>query len=55
VAGPLADFVDTRRLGVELQEMVKMSPLQGSYFETVPNSCDLALIGAAVTSGMERR
>jgi predicted NBD/HSP70 family sugar kinase len=52
LAGPLADFADARRLGVELQEMVKMSPLQGSYFETVPNSHDLALIGAGVTSGM---
>jgi predicted NBD/HSP70 family sugar kinase len=52
LAGPLADFADARRLGVELQEMVKMSPLQGSYFETVPNSRDLALIGAGVTSGM---
>ncbi len=54
LAGPLAEFADTRRLGVELQEMVKMSPLQGSYFEIVPDSRDLALIGAAVASGMER-
>jgi predicted NBD/HSP70 family sugar kinase len=53
LAGPLADFVDPRRLGMELQDMVKMSPLQGSYFETVPTSHDLALIGAGVTSGME--
>ena len=52
LAGPLADFVDTRRLGMELQDMVKMSPLQGSYFEIVPTSHDLALIGAGVTSGM---
>jgi hypothetical protein len=28
--------VDARRLGMELQDMVKMSPLQGSYFEIVP-------------------
>jgi predicted NBD/HSP70 family sugar kinase len=52
LAGPNADFVDTGRLGMDLQEMVKMSPLQGSFFEIVPTSHDLALIGAAVSSGM---
>jgi predicted NBD/HSP70 family sugar kinase len=52
LAGPLAGFVDARRLGIELQDMVKMSPLQGSYFEIVPTSHDLALIGAGVSSGM---
>ncbi len=52
LAGPNADFVDTGRLGADLQEMVKMSPLQGSFFEIVPTSHDLALIGAAVSSGM---
>ena len=52
LAGPNADFVDTGRLGTDLQEMVKMSPLQGSFFEIVPTSHDLALIGAAVSSGM---
>lgn len=52
LAGPLADFADARRLGMELQDMVKMSPLQGSFFEIVPTSHDLSLIGAAVTSGM---
>ena len=35
-----------------LAQMVKMSPLQGSFFEIVPTSHDLALIGAAVSSGM---
>jgi predicted NBD/HSP70 family sugar kinase len=53
LAGPNADFVDAGRLGMELQEMVKMSPLQGSFFEIVPTSHDLALIGAAVLSGMK--
>jgi predicted NBD/HSP70 family sugar kinase len=52
LAGPNADFVDTGRLGADLQEMVKMTPLQGSFFEIVPTSHDLALIGAAVSSGM---
>ena len=32
------------------QYMVKMSPLQGTFFEIVPTSHDLALIGAAVSS-----
>jgi len=50
LAGPNADFVDLNRLSMLLQDMVKMSPLQGTYFEKVPTSQDLALIGAAVTS-----
>jgi len=44
------DFVDPALLNNFLQEMVKMSPLQGSYFEVVPTSQDLAMIGAAVYS-----
>jgi glucokinase len=50
IAGPNADFVEPGLLGMYLQDMVKMSPLQGSFFETVPTSHDLALIGAAVSS-----
>ncbi len=50
IAGPNADFVDLRVLDGYLQEMVKMSPLQGSYFQIVPTSRDLAMIGAAVAS-----
>jgi predicted NBD/HSP70 family sugar kinase len=50
LAGPNADFVDLRLLGGYLQEMVKMSPLQGSYFQIVPTSHDMAVIGAAVAS-----
>jgi len=53
LAGPNADFVDAGRLGMYLQDMVKMSPLQGSFFEIVPTSHDLALIGAAVSSRMK--
>ena len=30
-----------------LQDMVKMTSLQGSFFEIVPTSHDLALIGAS--------
>jgi predicted NBD/HSP70 family sugar kinase len=50
IAGPNADFVEIGLLGGYLQDMVKMSPLQGSYFEIVPTSHDMALIGAAVAS-----
>ena len=32
-----------------------MSPLQGTYFENVPTSQDLALIGAAITSAIPQR
>jgi predicted NBD/HSP70 family sugar kinase len=50
IAGPNAEFVDLRLLGEYLQDMVKMSPLQGSYFQIVPTSHDMAVIGAAVAS-----
>src|ERR1039457_6945751 len=50
LAGPNSDFVDLRLLGGFMQEMVKMSPLQGSYFQIVPTSQDMAGIGAAVAS-----
>ena len=50
IAGPQAGFVDLRLLGDYLQEMVKMSPLQGSFFQIVPTSHEMAVIGAAVAS-----
>ena len=50
IAGPNAEFLDLRLLEGYLQEMVKMSPLQGSYFEIARDSHDLALIGAATAS-----
>ena len=52
VAGPNADFVDLNLLESHVQDMVKMSPLLGSFFELVPTSHDLALIGAAVSGGL---
>jgi glucokinase len=52
IAGPNADFVDLNLLAEYVQDMVKMSPLQGSFFELVPTSHDLALIGAAFSAGM---
>ena len=50
LAGPNAEYVDLGMLNMFMQDMVQMSPLQGSYFEIVGTSHDLALIGAAVSS-----
>jgi predicted NBD/HSP70 family sugar kinase len=50
IAGPNAEFVDLRLLAGYLEEMVKMSPLQGSHFQIIPTGHDLAVIGAAVAS-----
>ena len=50
IAGPNCDFVDLGLLNAYMQEMVKMTPLQGSFFETIETSHDIALIGAAVSS-----
>jgi glucokinase len=54
LAGPNAHFVDTAYLSQVLQDMVKMTPLQGSTFEVVAAGTDVALIGAAVTAGIGR-
>jgi len=32
--------------------MVKMSPLQGSYFEVIPTPDEISIIGAAVNAGV---
>ncbi len=53
IAGPNAPFVDIGLLTMLLQEMVTMSPLQGSMFEVVTAGNEVALIGAAVNAGME--
>lgn len=53
LAGPNAEQVDSGLLNIYLQEMIQMSPLQGAFFEVVPDSHDLALIGAAVTGAGE--
>lgn len=50
VCGPNARFIEVETLNVMLQEMVKMTPLQGSLFEVIPTSDDLAVLGAAVTA-----
>jgi glucokinase len=50
LAGPNTDFVDLNLLNRYLLDMVKMSPLQGTFFEIVHNFHHLALLGAAVSS-----
>jgi predicted NBD/HSP70 family sugar kinase len=52
LAGPNTEYIDVGLLGMYLQEMVKMTSLEGSFFEIVPDSHDLALIGAAVCGAM---
>jgi glucokinase len=50
ISGPNAKFVQMGLLDRYVQDMVKMSPLQGSTFEAVPTSDETALIGAALSS-----
>lgn len=51
ITGPNSRFVDTALLNMHLHEMVKMSSLQGSFFEVIPTSDEIAIIGAAVSAG----
>jgi predicted NBD/HSP70 family sugar kinase len=48
VLGPNAEFFDARLLNQYLHEMVTMSSLQNSQFETLEGSREVAMIGAAV-------
>ncbi|MEW6129360.1 MAG: ROK family protein [Acidobacteriota bacterium] len=47
ISGPNAKFVSVNLLQEYLYEMVKMSSLQGSSFETVSTTEEIAIIGAA--------
>lgn len=55
LTGPNSKFVETGLLHVFLHEMVKMSPLQGSYFEVIPTPDEIAIIGAAVNAASGTR
>jgi predicted NBD/HSP70 family sugar kinase len=55
LTGPGAQFVDTALLGDALHDMVKMSPLQGSVFEIIAGSDELAIVGAAVGAAQRGR
>ncbi len=50
ISGPNARFVNVGFLNRCVQDMVKMSPLQGYVFEIVPRSDEIAVIGAVVNA-----
>ena len=50
LSGPNSKFAEIGLLELYLHEMVKMSPLQGSYFEVIPAPDEIAIIGAAVNA-----
>jgi glucokinase len=54
LTGHNARFIDVERLNLDLQEMVRMSSLQGSMFEIVPTSDEIAVVGAAVSADRAR-
>jgi predicted NBD/HSP70 family sugar kinase len=54
LTGPNARFVDVERLNVDLHDMVRMSPLQGSLFEIVSTGDEIAIVGAAVSADRAR-
>jgi len=55
ISGPNAKFVDSALLNQYLHEMVKMSPLQGSFLEVLPTTDQIAIIGAAVSAARAPR
>jgi predicted NBD/HSP70 family sugar kinase len=50
VSGPNARFVQVGQVEQYVNDMVKMSTLQGSTFEVIPTSDETAIIGAAVAA-----
>jgi glucokinase len=50
ITGPNSGFVRAGMLGRYLNEMVTMSPLQGSVFEVIPANEELTILGAAVNT-----
>jgi len=50
ITGPNSKFIRAGLLSEYLQEMVAMSPLQGSVFEVIPANEELAVLGAAVNA-----
>ncbi|HVW86972.1 MAG TPA: ROK family protein, partial [Bryobacteraceae bacterium] len=55
ISGPNSRFVKVSLLSQYLHEMVTMSPLQGSVFEVVPTSKEIAVIGAATNASLAAR
>jgi len=50
ITGPNSIYVETALLNQYLHEMVKMTPLQGSVFEVIPTSDEIAVVGAAISA-----
>ena len=50
LTGLNAGFLDVGLLDRLVHDMVKMSPLQGSRFELIPENDELGVIGAAVNA-----
>lgn len=50
ISGPNSRFVNLNFLNRCVQDMVKMSPLQGYVFEIVPRSDEIAVVGAVVNA-----
>ncbi|MEJ7710224.1 MAG: ROK family protein [Pyrinomonadaceae bacterium] len=50
ISGPNAKYIHKTLLNQYLEEMVKMSPLQGSVFDVISTSDVTAIIGAAVNA-----
>ncbi len=55
ITGANSVFIKVGLLAQYLQEMVTMSPLQGSVFEVVPDHGELAITGAAVNAARAAR
>lgn len=52
ITGPGSRFIELARLELNLHDMIKMSALQGSQFETVATDFETGIIGAAVNAEM---
>jgi predicted NBD/HSP70 family sugar kinase len=53
ITGPNSVYIEIPLVNQYLHEMVKMTPLQGSVFEVIPTSDEIAVIGAAVSAGIQ--
>jgi hypothetical protein len=55
ISGPNARFIKVSLLSQYLHQMVTMTALQGSVFEVVPTSAEIAITGAAVNAARAAR
>jgi predicted NBD/HSP70 family sugar kinase len=55
ISGHNSRFIRVNLLNQYFHEMVTMTPLQGSVFEVVPTSTELAVVGAAVNASLAVR